>query len=303
MIAKLRTAVVEQVEAVTGRHDEPSVYREPSGDVGLLGPGSISWEINGDVGSIAVAGLAAIVMEVLHPSVMAGVETQSSYRTQPRRRAPNTMGYVVRTTFGTTDAATTMIDRVKRMHAQVGGVRADGVEYQALDPALIAWVHTCIPWAIMEAYHRYNRALSVEEKDRYLREQALIGRLGGADVVPESVAELDAYVESMRPLMAFNEQTRSFVDFLCGDTHGEPGAASAREQRERRFGLKASMTLMPAWARKLTGLDLPAAAHPLADAHNALIARTLRWAYGTPPFKALALERAAGARLESAVGV
>ena len=41
-------------------------------------------------------------MEVLHPSVMAGVFTQSSYATEPLRRARNTLGYVLRTTFGST---------------------------------------------------------------------------------------------------------------------------------------------------------------------------------------------------------
>ena len=44
----------------------------------------------------------------------------------------------------------------------------------------------------------------------------MIGRMGGADWVPETVAELDDYLESMRPLMAFNEQTRDFLDFLYG---------------------------------------------------------------------------------------
>jgi uncharacterized protein (DUF2236 family) len=294
VIVRLQEKIVEQVEAVTGRHDEPDVYGGAPGDPGLFGPDSISWEINGDIGSIAVAGLAAIVVEVLHPSVMAGVEGQSTYRSQPLRRARNTLGYVVRTTFGTTEAATRVIEMVKKVHGRVEGERPDGVPYRALDPELIAWVHTAIPWAIMEAFDKYNRRLSVEERDQYLREQAVVGRMGGAEWVPESMAELDEYAERMRPLMAFNEQTRSFVDFLCGDLHGE-GSASAREQRERRLNLKASMTLMPEWARKLSGLDLPAWARvAYADPFNTLTARTLRWAYGVPPFKAMALERAAG---------
>lgn len=148
---KLRDDIVRQVEAVTGRHDEPEVYAGAPGDPGLLGPDSISWEINGDIGSIAVAGLAAIVLEVLHPSVMAGVEGQSTYRTQPLRRARNTLGDVVRTTFGTAEAATDVIERVKQVHGRVRGVRPDGVPYEALDPDLIAWVHTCIPWQATEA--------------------------------------------------------------------------------------------------------------------------------------------------------
>lgn len=286
---------MEQVESVTGRHDEPEVYGGEPGDPGLLGPDSISWEINGDMGSVAVAGLGAIVLEILHPSVMAGVEAQSSYRTQPLRRARNTLGYVVRTTFANTDAATTVIEHVKKMHGRVNGERPDGVPYRALDPDLIAWVHTAIPWAIMQAFDRYNRPLSVDEKNRYLAEQAVIGRMGGADWVPETVAELDAYAERMRPLMAFNEQTRAFVDFLCGET-GDEDAASAREQLERRMSLRASMSLLPDWAARLCGLQLPAALKvAYADPYNKLVSSTLRWAYGTPPFVELARARATAA--------
>ena len=208
--------MVADMEEVGGRHDEPEIYDGEPGDPGLAGgPGSMSWEINGDIGVIGVAGSAAIVMEVLHPSVMAGVFTQSSYRTQPLQRARNTLGYVLRTTYGSTPGATSVIERVKRIHSRVGGVRPDGREYQALDPELIAWVHTCIPWAIMTAFDRYRRPLTIAEKDRYLAEQAVIGRMGGAESVPASVAELDDFVESMRPELAVNEQTRSFIRFLA----------------------------------------------------------------------------------------
>ena len=146
----LRAIVRTNIESVGGRHDEPDVYGGPPGDPGLVGgPGSISWEINGDMASVGVAGTAAILMEVLHPSVMAGVYEQSSYRTQPMRRARATLGFVLQTTFGNTEAATALIERVKRIHDRIEGTRPDGVPYHALDPALIAWVHTSIPWAIL----------------------------------------------------------------------------------------------------------------------------------------------------------
>ncbi len=72
------------------------------------------------------------------------------------------------------------------MHSRVNGVRPDGVAYRALDPELIGWVHTCIPWAVMTAYDRFNRALTDEEKGRYLAEQAVIGRMSGAGEIPET---------------------------------------------------------------------------------------------------------------------
>jgi uncharacterized protein (DUF2236 family) len=239
-------------------------------------------------------------MEVLHPSVMAGVYEQSSYREQPLRRARNTLGYVLRTTFGNTAAATGVIERVKRVHARIEGTRPDGVRYRALDPELIAWVHTCIPWAIMTAFDRYRRPLSTAEKDRYLAEQAIIGRMGGADWVPESVADLDAYVERMRPLMAMTEQTREFLGFLAGDTDGE-FRATPRQQLERRLAIAGSMTLMPAWARHLTGTYLPAPVRRLYLEPNARLQGALvRWAYPELPCARMARARAEGAAVPAA---
>lgn len=291
-----RPGIRQQIELVGGRHDEPELYDGPPGDPGLCGgPGSISWEINGDLASVSAAGLAAIVMEVLHPSVMAGVFEQSTYRTEPLARARNTLGYVLRTTFGSTAAATGVIARVKKVHGHINGTRPDGVTYRALDPELIAWVHTCIPWAVMEAYSRYRRPLSDAEKSQYLAEQAPVGLLGGADWVPTSVAELDAYVERMRPLMAMTEQTRSFIGFLVGDSDGEFRAGAA-QQLQRRLDLAAAMTLMPGWARHLTGTYQPAPMRRLYLEPNArLQASVIRWAYPELPCKAMALARAGAA--------
>jgi len=297
----LRLKIRESIEEIGGRHDEPDVYGGPAGDPGLAGgPGSISWEINGDLASVSAAGLGAILMEVLHHSVMAGVYEQSSYRTQPLRRAQNTLGYVLRTTFGSTEAATSVIERVKKIHGRVNGTRPDGVEYRALDPELIGWVHTCIPWAVMEAFHTYRRPLTTEERDRYLTEQAVIGRMGGAEWVPETMAELDEYVERMRPLMGVNEQTREFIAFLVGDVEGDMHAAP-RQQIERRMGLAASMSLMPRWARQLTGTYQPPVVRNLyLDPMSRLQVRLTRWAYPELPCMTLATARAEGHPTERA---
>jgi uncharacterized protein (DUF2236 family) len=293
-LGRLQRSIALQIEATAGRHDEPAIYDGAPGDSGIGGgPGSISWEINGDLASLAVGGSGAILMEVLHPSVMAGVFTQSSYRSEPLRRARNTLGYVLRTTFGSTAAATRVIESVKRVHSRIQGVRPDGVPYRALDPELIAWVHTCIPWAVMNAYDRYRRPLSREEKDRYLREQAVIGRLGGADSAPETVAELEAYVEKMRPLLGFNEQTRSFLDFLAGRSEDVP--AGRFEHFDRWSSIRGSMDLMPGWACRLTGTHVPELVQRLLlRPHTRLRAQLVRWACPELPCKRMASARAAG---------
>ena len=293
MAIDLRQRIRDEIETVGGRHDEPTLYGGEPGDPGLAGgPGSLSWEINGDLASVLAAGMAAIIMEVLHPSVMSGVFEQSSYATEPLERSRNTLGYVLRTTFGSTESATAVIARVKKVHSHIDGVRPDGVPYRALDPELIAWVHTCIPWAIMEAFHRYRRPLSLAERDRYLAEQAPIGRMGGAEWVPESMAELDDYVERMRPLMSMNEQTRQFIAFLSGDSDGEFGVGPSK-QFANRMGIATSMLLMPAWARQLTGTYHPGPVRRLyLEPNGRLQARLIRWAYPDLPCKVLATARA-----------
>jgi uncharacterized protein (DUF2236 family) len=276
-----------------GRHDARSVFAEPAGDLGLMGgPDSVSWKINADTSSIALAGIAAIVMELLHPSVMAGVGQQSNYREQPFRRARTTFGWVITNTFGSTKAAEQMIARVKRMHEQVNGTRDDGVPYRALDPELIAWVHTCIPWLVMTAYERYNAPLTTEEKDRYLTEQSVVGLMSGADEVPTSVAELDAFVEHVRPKLGVSPMLHEFFDFLL---HGPLGAVKLPKPLAdplQRLQVESGISLMPRWAQEMTGFDRPESVQRQVHGRSLqAYASLLRWSMPTPPWVAMANDR------------
>lgn len=291
----IKDKFVATMEEVGGRHDEAAIYDGPAGDPGLSGgPDSMSWKINGDLASVSAAGSAAVLMEVLHPSVMAGVFTQSNYRGDPLSRARNTLGYVLRSTFGNTQAATRVIEQVKMVHSRINGERGDGVPYQALDPELIGWVHTCIPWAIMMAYERYNGPLTTAEKDQYLTEQALIGRMGGADWVPETVAELTDYVEKMRPYMAFNDQTRQFYDFLVGTS--DDIETTGKQRFDMWMGVHGSMMMMPDWARQMTGTyHSPTFDRMALRPSEAFKAKLIRWAVGELPCHTIAKARATGA--------
>jgi len=291
----MRRRTVADFEKGAGRHDDPEVYGGPPGDPGLIGPGSISWEINADLASVSQAGLPAIVLEILHPSVIAGVQDLSNYRQDPFQRARATLGYVLTTTFGNTEAATALVEHVKHVHSHVNGTRPDGVPYRALDPELIAWVHTCIPWMILRAFEHTKRQLTQAERDRYLAEQAVIGRLGGAEWVPASSAELDDYVERMRPRLSVNAQTREFVDFLMTSPFF-PNLPGPLDRSLHRFAIYAGMTRAPQWARELIGYDRPPAVmRALIEPALQADARRLRWAFGTPRYVELASLRAAGA--------
>jgi uncharacterized protein (DUF2236 family) len=290
----VKRKILDDFHRQVGSQDSPKVFGGPAGDPGLTGPGSVSWRLNSDISSIAIGGASAIIMEILHPSVMAGVQDQSTYAEDPYRRARTTFGYVVTTTFGNTEAATRLINGVKRVHGRINGTRPDGVPYRALDPELIAWVHTCIPWAILSAYERFNQPLTPADRDRYLAEQAVIGRMGGADRVPETYAELQDYVESVRPVLEVNDQTRQFFDFLLHSPFG-PQNPEPLARRFNHFQLAAGMSVMPDWAQELSGFrNHPLVRHGVADPTLHIYARTLRWAFGQPDYARLAEERALG---------
>src|SRR3954469_10966467 len=288
----VKRLIVDDLVGQVGRHDERAVFAEPAGDPGLIGPGSVSWELHSDPSAVAIAGTAAIAMELLHPSVMAGVGQQSNYREDPFRRARTTFGWVITNTFGNTRAAERMIERVKRMHERVNGIRPDGVPYRALEPELIAWVHSSIPWAIMNTYERFNRPLSTEEKDRYLAEQSVIALKSGADEVPTTMAALEAYIEEMRPTLAYTDLMREFFDFLVEGPIGALTPPGPLAGPSKRFQVASGMSLAPRWAQEMTGFDRPEVVQRLLYAPSMhTYARTLRWAFGTPPWRRLADER------------
>jgi uncharacterized protein (DUF2236 family) len=296
----LKRLIVDDLVGQVGHHDQREVFAEPAGDPGLIGPGSVSWKLHSDVSAVAIAGTAAIAMELLHPSVMAGVGLQSHYREDPFRRARTTFGWVITNTFGNTRAAERMIERVKRMHARVNGTRPDGVPYSALEPELIAWVHSSIPWAVMHTYERFNRALSTEEKDRYLAEQSVIALSSGADEVPTTVADLEAFIAEMRPKLAYTDLMREFFDFLVEGPIGAltpPGPLAAPA---KRFQVASGMSLAPRWAQEMTGFDRPEIIQRFVYAPSMHgYARALRWAFGTPPWRKLADERVGAAAAQT----
>ncbi|MFC3965320.1 oxygenase MpaB family protein [Nocardia jiangsuensis] len=285
--------ILAAMERIGGRHDDPAVYGGPAGDPGLCGPGSVSWKITADLGSVISAATAAIVMELLHPSVMAGVGQLSNYREDPFRRARTTLGYVLTTTFGNTDAAAGLIGQVKTIHGHINGTRPDGVPFDALDPELLTWVHTAIPWMILRSYERNNSPLTPGERDRYLAEQAVIGRLGGGSDIPETMAELADYVEAMRPRLAVTEQTLEFFEFLMTAPLLPIRAPGPLDRVLHAYVAHAGMSLAPEWARRLTGYHHAPLTDTLVFAPYLRTSAPLtRWVVGEPPYARQARLRA-----------
>jgi uncharacterized protein (DUF2236 family) len=158
---------------------EQRVLPGPDELAGLVpGPASVTWRVAGDARLLAAAGYA-LVLQVAHPTVAAGVTQYSSFASDPWGRLLRTLDYLNGTVYGGPETAGEIGRRVRRAHRPIKGVTASGERYHALEPHAFAWVHATLAAAIVQASARLGRALSAGEREQFWREWRALGRLVG----------------------------------------------------------------------------------------------------------------------------
>jgi uncharacterized protein (DUF2236 family) len=142
------------------------------------GPGSITWERAADARTLLAAGYA-LVLQVSHPVVGAGVADHSSYRQDPWGRLFRTLDLTTSLVYATPQEASAVARGVRARHRQIKGVRPDGGRYHALEPDAYAWVWASLFNAITCAHKRFGRPLDVQQHERFWSEWRRLGRLLG----------------------------------------------------------------------------------------------------------------------------
>ncbi len=134
---------------------------------GLFGPGSVSWEMYREPATL-LAGLSAVLLQMAHPSIAAGVSQHSTFADDLRGRAMRTSGALYRLVFGTLDDALAVTRRLHRVHRRVWGhvTEGDGGEYRANDPELLRWVAATVTVAGEQAFEAFVRPLTEAERER-----------------------------------------------------------------------------------------------------------------------------------------
>lgn len=246
-------------------------------DDGLFGPGSVAWKVHGDVATMMVGGIAALLMQMLHPSVLAGVWDHSNFRHDMHGRLRRTARFIALTTYGSRAQAEDAIERVQEVHRHVAGSLPSGEPYSAEDPDLLAWVHATETWCFLEAWKRYAEpAMPESEQDRYfaeMREMAL--RMGTCDV-PTTRRETIAYFEDMhsRGRLGVSHRTREVVRLLLNPPEQSPAFLPLQ-----RMSSQAAIDLLPTWARRMHGLRSSSLTRPMVHGGTAGVAGLLRWAF------------------------
>ncbi len=199
---------------LTGHADgvAPWVRRmgEP-GDDGWFGPGSTIWSVHADAATL-VGGVRALLVQAMHPTVLAGFDQHSAYREDPESRLQRTASFVTVTTFGTSEQATAACERVRRAHAPVRGTTPTGEPYDAGDPDLLGWVHLALADSMADSVARFGR--TPFDLDAYLADTAVVGEHLDAAHVPRDAAGLSAAWDHYRPALRVTPETAVAHRFL-----------------------------------------------------------------------------------------
>jgi uncharacterized protein (DUF2236 family) len=270
----VKTALIGQVRAIfndTNRGEAP-VMRS---DRALFTPQDVIWRVHGDVTTMMVGGVAALLLQMLHPAALAGIWDHSNFRTDMLGRLRRTARFIAVTTYGAREQAEASIAKVRAVHDRVRGVLPDGTGYEASDPRLLAWVHVTEMHCFLAAWRRYGEpGMAAADQDRYFAETARIGEALGADPVPRSRTEADALIASMRGELVSDARTREVARLVLS----QPAPKRAM-QPAQALTFQAAVDLLPDWARRMHGLPDPVLARPIVRAGTLGMARTLRWAF------------------------
>jgi uncharacterized protein (DUF2236 family) len=194
-------------------------------------PGSIVWRYAGDARLLPV-GAYAILLQVGHPTVGAGVSEHSKFRADPWGRLLRTLDYSYTMAYGGPSAAAAMGARIREMHKRIKGQRPDGERYHALEPGAYAWVHATLAHAIVAGHSLLGRPMPSAHVERFYDEWRRLGLLIGVRErdLPQSWGEFNDYfrrmcVECLRRTAAVEEVLEALTDPIAPPVHLLQGPA------------------------------------------------------------------------------
>src|SRR5262245_35630192 len=159
----------------------------------LYSEGSITRRINRE-NVLLLGGGRALLMQLAHPKVAAGVDEHSDFRRRPLYRLRRTIRLTMAIVFGDRETALAAARVVNQAHGHVRGKN-----YRALDPDLLLWVHATLVDSALVTYETFVRPLSASERDEFYQESKLLGELLGIPdgTFPARYGDFQRYVDGM----------------------------------------------------------------------------------------------------------
>lgn len=174
-------------------------------DQGFYGPTTLTWQLTRER-VLLVGGPRALLLQLAHPLVAAGVADYSSFAADPFARLRRTLDATLAMVYGTKAEAQAAAATINSVHERVHGTLpesagrfAAGTPYDATDPELLLWVHATLVDTTFEVFGRYVRPLSARELERAYEESKVAAELlrVPANVLPPDIMAFRKYFDEM----------------------------------------------------------------------------------------------------------
>lgn len=167
-------------------------------DSGLLPDDSVARRIDREM-FVLIGGTAALLLQVAHPLVAAGVDQHSDFRRAPHGRLLRTLNTTLAAVFSERRSALGALAAINRRHASVRGVSRRGEPYDARDPSLLLWVQCTLVLTSLRVFELVCGRLANSDRQRYWEEALLIAESLGlpAKVAPKTISDLERYERTM----------------------------------------------------------------------------------------------------------
>lgn len=230
--------------------DMPVVdFSHPAGEAALIPHDSVSWQVFKNPVSLFIGGVTAVILELAEARVRAGVWDHTSFRTDPVPRLKRTALAAMVTVYAPVSTARSMIAGIVRRHSRVAGTTDDGRPYKANDTRLLNWVQATAGYGFTEAFHRYVRPLSTEERDRSWSDAYPAAVLYGAIGAPRSEAEWKTQLAHMTPQLSPSPIVFEFLDIMR-----RADAFPALARPLQKLLVRAAIDMVPPDVARIIGL-------------------------------------------------
>jgi uncharacterized protein (DUF2236 family) len=145
------------------------------------------------------SGARALLLQVAHPAVAAGVSQHSDYRARPWERLFRTLTVMTAVAFADPARSRRAARQLRRRHSEIRGRADDGSEYRALDPELLLWVWATLGDCLVRSHARFVRPLTEAEREELYSEWKLVAIACGVPPAscPDTWADFEAYFRDM----------------------------------------------------------------------------------------------------------
>jgi uncharacterized protein (DUF2236 family) len=167
-------------------------------DIGILPRDAVARRLNREL-FVVLGGTAAVLLQVAHPLVAAGVDQHSDFRRDPLGRLHRTLNTTLDAVFGDTPRASRAMRRIDHRHAGVNGRASDGRRYRAQDPQLLLWVQATLVLTSLRWYELVAGRLPASERQSYWDEAKVFATVLGVppELFPSTIGDLERYERDM----------------------------------------------------------------------------------------------------------